>query len=128
MISAQNWYSSWTWNLRNETNLLAYSSLRFGRSRLGMCANRLPDSLDEPRLGMYTSKLMGSRLPDSLDKLRLEMYASKLTGSEFTRQKTLPDVRLPDEKYYQTLKLKLLVKNIIGKYIHIDGEHARKSS
>ncbi|GES96786.1 hypothetical protein RCL_jg14795.t1 [Rhizophagus clarus] len=31
----------------------------------------LPDSLDEPRLGMCANKLL-----DSLDELRLEMYAS----------------------------------------------------
>ncbi|GES93712.1 hypothetical protein RCL_jg27193.t1 [Rhizophagus clarus] len=35
-------------------------------------------------------------------------------------------VGLPDEKYYQTLKLRLLDKNIVGKYIHVDGEHTRK--
>ncbi|GBB93231.1 hypothetical protein RclHR1_21350002 [Rhizophagus clarus] len=61
---------------------------RFGRFRLGIYASRLPDSLDEPglgmlldaldkpELGMYASKLMGSGLPDSLDEPRLEIYVS----------------------------------------------------
>ncbi|GBB95288.1 hypothetical protein RclHR1_25020001 [Rhizophagus clarus] len=53
---------------------------RFGRSKLGIYASRLagigklPDSLDEPRLGMCANKLL-----DSLDKPRLGIYTSKLT-------------------------------------------------
>ncbi|GBB91717.1 hypothetical protein RclHR1_01910001 [Rhizophagus clarus] len=74
------------WNESFSTWLL---EVIFGRSGLGiMYASRLPDSLDEPRLGMSPDSLDEPRLemyalPDSLDEPKLEMHVNSLDKPGF---------------------------------------------